>query len=351
MSDFDPYKVLDLDRKANPDQIKRAYRQKAARFHPDRNPSEEAKLRFVEVSEAFALLSDPARRALFDREGITDPNARPRGGFREQVSDLVGSLKRGAEEGPKAPGGHDVRVGVEIALEEALKGATRLVRYHRKELCESCGGSRMQPGTKPITCPACQGSGEAKSAQKIPGAKSPCQQCRGRGKLIKEFCQACKGRGRADRERAVTVTIPAGIETGMAIRHRGEGEIGSDLSDPGDLYVTITVAEHPVFSRRGPDLFRQLEVSSILAALGGEVSVETLDGTRAFTLPAGAQHGATYRLKGFGLPVRGSKERGDLHVSIALRTPTEVTPEQRALLEQFLEAERRRSQASAEGAR
>ena len=350
----DYYETLGVARDADAATIKSAFRKLAMKLHPDQNPgckvSEE---KFKELGEAYAVLSDPEKRAAYDRYGKAafqggGPGAG--GGFHgagaADFSDLFNEIFGGgfeemftrgggrARTGPAR--GADLRYDIEITLEQAFKGSDREIVVPRAQACEPCGGTGSE-GKAPLeTCPMCQGAGQVRAQQGMFRMVRTCPSCNGRGQSIKTPCKSCGGRGLVNKERTLSVKIPAGVEDGTRIRLAGEGDMGVRSGPPGDLYLFLSVKPHALFERDGPDLYCRAPAPMCKAALGGEMEIPTIDGDRAkVTIPAGAQTGRRFRIKGKGMTHLRSKERGDLHVELLVETPVNLTPKQRKLLEEF----------------
>ena len=348
----DYYEVLEVNRSARPDDIRRAYRRLARQYHPDLNPSAEAEERFKEINEAYEVLSDDGRRASYDRFGHAaagfpggfggaDPfgfggaAGSPFADIFETFFGAAGPTRRA-----NAPmRGADIQVGLTIAFEEAIFGADKDVEITRLEVCESCNGSRMRDGQKPPTCSVCHGAGQVRRAQQtILGqfmTSMPCSACGGEGVSITDPCPDCRGRGRVARTRSITISIPAGIDDNASLRLTGQGEASPNGGLAGNAYVRISVAPHPTFTRRDRNILSQVKVNVAQAALGDELEIETIDGPVAFRLPEGAQSNQQFRLKGRGAPSVGGTDRGDQLVTIQVVTPKKLTAEQRELFEQL----------------
>jgi molecular chaperone DnaJ len=356
MAKRDYYEVLGVSRGANEAEIKSAYRKLAVRYHPDKNPGDaEAEEKFKEAAEAYSVLSVAEQRARYDRFGHAGVSssagaqanwgAQGFGGIEDILGDLFGfgdvfggGRAAGGRRGA-AQRGADLRYDLEMTLEEASEGMTAQLRVPRLEACDACKGSGAAPGTQPETCSGCNGTGQVRYQQGFFSVARTCGQCRGAGRVIRTPCEQCKGAGRVEREKQIEVKIPAGVETGSRLRLAGEGEAGAQGGPAGDLYVVIHVKEHELFERQGNNLYASVPVTFAQAALGAEVSVQTLDGQESLKVPAGTQTGTVFRLKGHGMPVLGGRGRGDLFVSVTVVTPTTLTREQRKLLEQLEQIE------------
>jgi molecular chaperone DnaJ len=340
----DYYEVLGVERTATVEEIKRSYRLLARQFHPDVNPGDHsAEEKFKEVAEAYEVLSDDSKRQMYDRFGHQAPGGdgfEGFGGFSD-IFDLFfnagGSTRRA---GPQR--GSDLRYDIEVTLEEAFSGAEKPIRFPRVENCETCGGTGGAPGTQPETCVTCRGQGQVRQIQNtILGQVSTvatCSRCGGRGKIYRTPCATCAGQGRLRKNREMTITIPPGVDAGMQIPIRGEGEGGALGGPAGDLYIFFHVKEHPHFERHGRDLHTDVPLSYTQAALGDEVEVATVGGeTGSITVPEGTQTGTTFRIRGLGMPdVRNPKNvRGDLHVTARVEVPTRLTEDEKKLLRQL----------------
>jgi len=350
VSKRDFYEVLGVSRNASDGELKSTYRNLAMQYHPDRNPNDKAaEDRFKEAAQAYAVLADSEKRALYDRFGHAGVSSAAGGGgfdpstFRgfEDIfgnigdifglGDLFGGGRRG---GPHR--GSDLRYDLEITFEESANGAETTIQIPRQESCETCSGSGAAPGSSPTVCPQCRGQGQVRSQQGFFTVARTCPQCRGAGRIIAHPCHTCRGAGRVTRERKITVKIPAGISTGQQLRLHGEGEAGAGGGPPGHLYVLIHVHEHEFFRRDGQNLFCEIPVNFTTLALGGEIQVPTLDGSETVKIAEGTQTGATLRLRGKGMPdVSGGSGKGDLFATVQVRTPKKLTREQRRLIEQL----------------
>jgi len=345
MARRDYYEVLGVPRSAPPQEIKRAFRQLAREHHPDVNQDPQADERFKEINEAYQVLSDPERRALYDHTGRTDGRLRDAGGVGpfggspfEDIFDMFFGRERPASGEPGPERGSDLRVTVEVTLEEAARGAEKAIRVMREETCPQCFGTGAEAGSAPETCPSCHGTGQVRYSRRTAFGSfaqiTTCPQCGGRTKIVRHPCRECRGSGRTSADREITVKIPAGVEDGTRLRLTGEGEAGMRGGGRGDLYVDLTIAAHPVFGRHGRDLHCEVPISMVQAALGDQIDVPTLDGPAPVAVPPGLQPGSTTTLRGKGLPnLRGG--RGDLIVHFQMVIPKELTKEQEQLLLQF----------------
>lgn len=351
MSKRDYYEVLGVARTATDQEIKSAYRKLALKHHPDRNPgNREAEEHFKEAAEAYAVLADGDKRHVYDRFGHAGLGtaATGAGGFDPTVftgfEDILGGLGDifgfgdvfgGGRRRGGAARGSDLRYDLEISFQESAKGTETTIQIPRQESCETCNGSGAAAGSKPTTCPQCHGRGQLRYQQGFFTVARTCGQCRGTGKSIGTPCGTCRGAGRVEKERKLTVKIPAGIATGQRLRLGGEGEGGAGGGPAGDLYVVVHVQSHPRFTRDGNDLLCEVPISFPVAALGGEITVPTIDGEESLDVPEGTQGGTTFRLRGKGMPDVGGRGRGDLLVSVRVSTPTSLTRDQRRAIEEL----------------
>jgi molecular chaperone DnaJ len=351
----DYYEVLGLSRSATDEEIKKAFRRLAKQYHPDANKEQGAEARFIEINEAYEVLSDPQKRAAYDRYGHAGVgNGMGAAGFSDfsSINDLFETFFAGAAGTQRRTGaqrGADIRYELTITFEEAVFGCQKEIDLPRWETCTNCRGSGAQPGTSTTRCPACQGTGEVRRVQQSIFGQlvnvTMCERCRGEGRIITTPCEKCRGQGRVRNNRRVVVNIPAGVDDGINVRVTGEGEVSSRGGTPGNLYVVLTVKPHPFFKRQGNDILYELPISFTQAALGDEVEVPTVDGkTTLLKIPAGTQSGRSFRLKGLGVPVVHSTARGDQHVIVKVVTPTNLTTEQKQLLEEFARLEREQNE-------
>jgi len=348
MSKRDYYEVLGISRTASDQEIKSAYRRLAVLYHPDKNPNDaSAEEKFKEAAEAYSVLADASQRQRYDRFGHSGVSgaagqswgAPGFGGIEDILGDLFGFGDvfggRGGSQRSAAQRGADLRYDLEMTLEDAYNGMTAQLRIPRLETCESCKGSGAAAGTQPETCSNCSGAGQVRYQQGFFSVARTCQSCRGAGRVVKTPCTGCRGAGRIEREKQMEVKIPSGVETGSRLRVQGEGEDGTQGGPSGDLYVVIHLAEHERFERQGNNLYASLPITFAQAALGADVYVSTIDGEEKVKVPSGTQTGTVFRLKAKGMPVLGSRGRGDLFVSVSVVTPTSLSREQRKLLEQL----------------
>lgn len=343
MAKRDFYEVLGLGKNASDDEIKKAYRKLAMKYHPDRNPDNKAaEEKFKEVKEAYEMLSDPQKREAYDRYGHAgvDPNmggGAGAGGFADAFGDIFGDIFGGGRRGggPQVYRGADLRYNLEITLEQAANGYETTIQVPSWDECDTCHGSGAKPGTSPVTCTTCGGHGQVRVQQGFFAIQQTCPKCHGTGKIIPEPCTSCSGVGRIKRKKTLEVKVPAGIDDGMRIRSSGNGEPGVNGGPPGDLYVEIHIKQHPVFQREGDDLHCEIPVSFATAALGGDVEVPTLSGKASFTIPEGTQSGKTFRLRGKGVKGVRSGYAGDLFCHVVIETPVRLTERQKDLLREF----------------
>ncbi|MDF1872766.1 molecular chaperone DnaJ [Vannielia sp.] len=357
MSKRDFYEVLGVVRSASEDEIKKAYRKKAKELHPDRNSDNpNAEDQFKEVNEAYDALKDADRKAAYDRFGhaaFEGGGPRPgQSGFNQQgdfasafsdvFDDLFGDFmggrggRPGGGGGRRASRGSDLRYNMRISLEDAYEGAQKTINVPTAVQCETCEGTGAEGGAEPVTCPTCSGMGKVRAQQGFFTVERTCPTCSGLGQIIKNPCTNCGGTGRKEKDRSLSVNIPAGVETGTRIRLAGEGEAGLRGGPTGDLYIFIEVEPHPLFEREGADLFCHVPVSMASAALGGDIEVPTIDGGRSrVKIPAGAQSGKQMRLRGKGMPPLRGPGHGDMFIELAVETPVNLTSKQKELLKEF----------------
>jgi molecular chaperone DnaJ len=340
------YDVLGVGKGVDEKALKSAFRKKAMEFHPDRNPGcKVSEAKFKELSEAYEVLSDGEKRAVYDRfgkqglNGANGAHARPEDIFRDVFGDVFSEFFGGARQQRGGPArGADLRYDYEITLEEAFSGKQAEISVPATEKCEDCSGSGAEPGTSPEQCTACQGHGRVRVSQGFFTMERTCGRCQGTGYIIKTPCKTCSGRGAIRRERTLSINIPAGIENGQRIRLAGEGESGVRNGPKGDLYIFVSVKEHELFERDGQTLFARTPVPMCTAALGGEIEMPTIDGSRMrVSIPEGAQTGKRMRLKGKGMPTLRGDANGDMVVELFVETPRNLSAKQKELLRQFSE--------------
>jgi molecular chaperone DnaJ len=351
----DYYELLGVSRTASPDDIKKAFRKLAMQHHPDRNSgNKDAERRFKDVNHAYDILKDPDKRAAYDRYGAAAfEGGGPGGGggfhgqgfdFGSVFGDIFDEMFNGGRGGGRPGGradmrGQDLRFNLEITLEQAYAGTEATVRVPSSVSCDACHGSGAEPGSKPQQCPSCHGRGRIRAQQGFFTVERTCHTCHGAGQVIDKPCKVCAGQGRVRREKTLKVAIPAGVEDGTRIRLSGEGEAGTRGGPAGDLYVFLTVRRHPFFEREASDVHCRVPISMVQATLGAAIEVPTLDGKAArISVPAGAQNGHQFRLRGKGMPVIRSTQRGDMYIEITVETPTNLTAKQKELLKEFEKA-------------
>ncbi len=346
----DYYEILGVGREASIDEIKKAYRKLAVKYHPDKNPENpEAEEKFKEAAEAYGVLSDDEKRARYNRFGHQgmggaagfDPSQFT--DFADVLGDLFGfgDLFGGGQRrrGTRPTRGADLRVDLELQFEQAVFGTEKAITVPRIVTCATCSGSGAKPGTSPVTCNGCGGQGQIRYSQGFFAVARTCPQCGGAGKVIKDPCSTCNGAGRVREQKHLSVKIPAGVDEGSRLRVAGEGESGTNRGPSGDLYVFLTVEDHPRFSRRDYDIHSEQAITFTQAALGAEVPAETIEGTESLRVPAGTQPGQVFRLRGKGVKFVDGSGRGDHYVHVVVRVPTKLSEEQRALLEKLAAAE------------
>jgi molecular chaperone DnaJ len=351
MAKQDYYATLGVAREASNDDLKKAYRKQAMQFHPDRNPGDkQAESKFKDVNEAYDVLKDEQKRAAYDRFGHAafeqgggaGPGGFDFGGsgigdiFEQMFGDFAGARRGGAARGPRA--GADLRTSVEIDLAEAFAGTKSTLRVASRVSCEACSGTGSERGASSgaETCPTCQGAGKVRAQQGFFIIERTCPTCGGQGRVIRNPCRICGGAGTVQRERSLQVQVPPGVEDGTRIRLGGEGEAGAAGAPAGDLYVHVAIRPHPIFQRDGATIFCLVPLRMTQAALGAEVEVPAIDGSRAkVKIPPGTQTGNQFRLRGKGFSVLRSAQRGDMVVQVQVETPHNLTARQRELLEKF----------------
>jgi molecular chaperone DnaJ len=357
MAKRDYYETLGVSKGASADEIKKAYRAKAKELHPDRNADNpDAEAQFKEANEAYEVLKDANKKAAYDRyghaafeNGMGGGGGHPGGGFRGQrdfasafsdvFDDLFGDfMGRGGQGGSRtrAARGNDLRYNLRISLEEAYAGLQKTINVPSAVSCTSCKGTGAEGGSEPVTCPTCSGMGKVRAQQGFFTVERTCPTCNGMGQTIKNPCKTCHGAGRVEKERSLSVNIPAGVETGTRIRLAGEGEAGMRGGPTGDLYIFIEVSEHRLFQRDGTNLYCRVPVSMVDAALGGDIEVPTIDGGRSrVKIPEGSQSGRQMRLRGKGMPALRGGSHGDMFIELSVETPVKLTGKQKELLREF----------------
>ena len=353
----DYYEVLGIQKGASEDEIKKAYKKLARKYHPDMNPGDkEAEEKFKEVNEANEVLSDPEKKARYDQFGFAgvDPNygagaggGAYGGGFDfGDLGDIFGSFFGGGFGGPRrnpnAPQrGESIRASVSISFTEAAFGCEKSVTIERSEQCPTCKGSGCAPGTTPEICPDCHGSGTVQTRRQTPmgvfASNGPCRKCGGTGRLIHQPCSDCRGSGAVRKRRTIKVNIPAGIDHGQTISLRGQGGAGKNGGPAGDLLITVMVQPHEIFRRDGVDVFCEAPITFTQAVLGAELEIPTIDGKVKYSIPEGTQTGTVFRLKGKGVPVLNGRGRGDQYVTVVIETPRSLNKEQKEALRRFSE--------------
>ena len=356
----DYYEVLGIQKGASEDEIKKAYKKLARKYHPDMNPGDkEAEEKFKEVNEANEVLSDPEKKARYDQFGFAgvDPNygagAGGAGGFGGgfdfgDLGDIFGSFFGGGFGGgqrrnPNAPQrGESIRASVSVSFTDAAFGCEKSVTLERSEMCGTCKGNGCAPGTTPEVCPDCHGTGTVQVRRQTPmgvfASNGPCRKCGGTGRLIHQPCPDCRGGGTVRKRKTIQVTIPAGIDHGQTISLRGQGNAGKNGGPAGDLLITVMVQPHDLFRRDGVDVFCEAPITFTQAVLGAELEIPTIDGKVKYSIPEGTQTGTVFRLKGKGIPVLNGRGRGDQYVTVYIETPRNLNREQKEALKKFAEA-------------
>ncbi|WP_171097473.1 molecular chaperone DnaJ [Ruegeria sp. HKCCD7255] len=355
MSKRDYYDVLGVSKGASADEIKKGFRKKAKELHPDRNKDNpDAEAQFKEANEAYDVLRDAEKKAAYDRFGHAafengmGGSGRPGGGFgqgdfssafSDVFDDLFGDFmggQRGGGGGRRAARGSDLRYNLRVTLEEAFAGLQKTINVPTAVACSACEGTGAEGGAEPTTCPTCSGMGKVRAQQGFFTVERTCPTCSGLGQIIKNPCKSCQGAGRVEKDRALSVNIPAGVETGTRIRLAGEGEAGMRGGPPGDLYIFLEVTEHKLFERDSVNLYCRVPVSMAKAALGGSIEVPTIDGGRGrIQIPAGSQSGRQMRLRGKGMPALRGGGTGEMFIELAVETPVNLTSRQKELLREF----------------
>ncbi|WWP01320.1 MAG: molecular chaperone DnaJ [Candidatus Dasytiphilus stammeri] len=343
MAKKDYYEILGIVKSAEERDIKKAYKRLAMKYHPDRNPSDKhAESKFKEIKEAYEILSDPQKRAAYDQYGHTafehgNSFGTSESDFSDIFGDVFGDIFGGGRSRGKShtPRGRDLRYNIIISLEEAVRGVTKEIRIPTFEKCTKCQGNGTKLGTSPLRCPNCQGSGQIQLRQGFFTVQQTCPYCHGRGTLIKDPCVTCKGRGRVDKKKTLSVKIPAGVDNGDRIRLSGEGEAGERGAVSGDLYVQIEVKKHPLFNREENNLYCEVPISFIMAALGGDIEVPTLGGKIKIKVPAETQTGKLFRMRGMGIKSLRTGNQGDLLCRIVVETPVNLNERQKNLLREL----------------
>ncbi len=359
MAKTDYYELLGVNRDATAEEMKKAYRKLAVKYHPDKNPGDAAaEAKFKEISEAYDILKDPDKRAAYDRYGhaaFQGGGMGPRGGAGGGFSDPFDIFREvfgggraggggifdeffgGGGGGMAGQEGSDLRYDLEISLEEAANGVEKEIRYRRAVSCDRCDGSGAEPGSRRVKCPTCGGAGQVTSNRGFISFRQVCPTCSGAGSIIENKCKKCGGEGRVTDTSKLKVKIPAGVDSGSRLRSAGKGEAGLQGAPSGDLYIVLHVKEHDVFERHGDDLFCEIPIKFTLATLGGTLSVPTLNGKGTLKIPSGTQSGTVFRMRGQGMPNLRSGQKGDQLIKVVIEVPRKLTAEQRKSLEEFAE--------------
>lgn len=339
----DYYEILNVPRGSSDDEIKKAYRKLALQYHPDRNPGDRAaEEKFKEINEAYEVLGDPQKRQRYERFGSVDDNGVFFDfGFQKNFDDIFNDFFSdffGGQRQQRARKGDDVRYNLELEFEEAIFGVEKEIELPKVERCSVCNGSRVEPGHKAETCRACGGRGQVRQSHGFFTINKTCDHCSGEGRIITHPCKACKGRGQIRTKKTLKVKIPPGVDNGTRLKVRGEGIHGFADSHPGDLYVVLTVKEHPIFEREDDNIIVHAEVSFPTLCLGGEITVPTIDGETTLNIPQGTQPGKLFRLNGLGVPTTNGRRRGDQIVYLGVAVPTRLNEKQRTIMEDLARA-------------
>jgi|YelNatPaOPRAMG01_1025707.scaffolds.fasta_scaffold05133_7 molecular chaperone DnaJ len=351
----DYYEILGVSRQATPEEIKKAYRQAALKYHPDRNPgNKEAEEKFKEAAEAYSVLMDPEKRAIYDRyghQGLQGQGYQGFSGFDSSIfqdfEDILGNFfgfsfsdffGQETSRRPRSQRGRDLVLELQITLEEAARGTEKELKITRHELCPVCQGSKLKPGTRKIICPACQGRGQLRYQQGFFTITRTCSHCNGTGEIIASPCEECQGTGRIKEKRVLKVKIPQGVDDGMRLRITGEGEAGDAGQPRGDLYIIVRIKKHPFFERQGRDLYAEIPVSFSQAALGAKIAIPLLNGDfEVLKIPAGVQSGQIFKIKNAGLRDLEGHRPGDLYIKVLVKTPEKLDREQKNLFVRLAE--------------
>ncbi|AXU28478.1 TPA: molecular chaperone DnaJ [Clostridioides difficile] len=353
----DYYEVLGISKGAEAQEIKKAYRKLAMKYHPDRNPGDkEAEEKFKEINEAYEVLSDDTKRKTYDQFGHDGLNGQGDfggqggfggqgfGGFEDMFGDIFGDMFGGSFGGGRArrrgpQRGADIRQSVTISFEEAAFGKKMSIKVNRSEECEECNGTGAKPGTSKKTCSTCNGTGQVRTVQRTPfgniASSRPCSACNGTGEVIESPCSKCHGTGNTRKVKNIEVDIPAGIDDGQMIKLSGQGEVGEKGAPRGDLYIVVNVKAHPLFTRDGNDIYFEMPITFVQATLGDEIEVPTLDGKVKYSVPEGTQTGTVFRLKEKGIPRIRGNSRGDQYVKVVVEIPKKLNDKQKELLREF----------------
>ncbi|MFT6559496.1 MULTISPECIES: molecular chaperone DnaJ [Sneathiella] len=349
MAKPDYYETLGADKSADAAALKSAYRKMAMKYHPDKNPGDaEAEAKFKEINEAYEVLKDDQKRAAYDQYGHAafeqggmggggfGGMGGGAGGFSDIFEDLFGDFMGGRRGGGGQNRGSDLRYNMEISLEEAYHGKQTEIQIPTSVECDECDGSGAAEGSSPVSCGTCQGHGKVRAQQGFFTIERTCPSCHGQGRVIEKPCGKCRGEGAIEKEKTLSINIPAGVDDGNRIRLSGEGEAGRHGGMPGDLYIFLSVADHRIFQRDGQNLHCRVPIPMTTAALGGDIEVPTLDGARAkVSITEGSQSGRKYRLRGKGMPIMNSSESGDMYIHITVETPVKLNKRQKELLKEF----------------
>ncbi|MBI5409885.1 MAG: molecular chaperone DnaJ [Nitrospirae bacterium] len=344
----DYYQTLGVEKNATEEDLKKAYRKLALKYHPDRNPGDKAsEEKFKEINEAYAGLSDPEKRRSYDTYGTTEGTGAGFdfgagfGGFSTNFGDIFGDVfgdifgEFTGRRRTRPTKGQDLRYDLEITLQEAVFGTDKEIKIPRWDNCPECDGTGSQPGKGPVACPTCKGAGQTRIQQGFFTISKTCGKCGGHGKIITDPCTKCKGQGKVRKERSISLKIPAGVDTGIRLKVTGEGEAGHYGGPHGDLYVVLNVLPHPFFKRKGNDLLCEVPISFVQAVLGGELEVPTIDGSSTLKIPAGTPSGRVFHLKGKGAPKLGGYGKGDQYITVFIDVPKKLSQRQKELLMEF----------------
>jgi len=342
MTKKDFYEILGVDRTASDEEIKKAYRQLAHKYHPDKNPGDKnIEEHFKEINAAYEVLKDSNKRAQYDRFGFAETGAGFGQGtgvgfdFQDLFGDVFGDFFGASRRRTRGQRGSDLRYDMEVTFEEAAFGTEKKIKLPKTIKCQKCQGSGAKPGTSPTQCTTCHGRGQVSYQQGFFSISRPCSRCKGEGTLVKDPCSDCSGVGRINTMQSLSVKVPPGVETDTRLRLSGEGESGVHGGPPGDLYIIINVKPHPIFQRQNDDIICEVPISFPQAAVGTDIDVPTIEGNVKLKIPAGTQSGKEFRLKGKGIASLHTGQRGDQNVIIKVETPTKLTGRQKELLEEF----------------
>jgi molecular chaperone DnaJ len=334
----DYHDILNVSREASDEEIKKAYRQLALKYHPDRNPgNKEAEELFKEINEAYSVLGDPDKRSRYQRYGNAEGSPFVDFGFRKDFDDVFNDLFSDFFGGkrPRERKGEDLRYNLELEFEEAVFGVEKEIEIPREEKCPSCNGSRIEPGFQPVVCRYCGGRGQLRQSHGFFTINRTCEYCNGDGYVIKNPCKKCRGKGAVQTMKQLNIKVPPGVDNGTRLKMRGEGLFNVGATMPGDLYIVLTVKEHAFFERNGDDILTRMDVTFPLLCLGGEINVPTVEGFRKLVIPPGTQVGKIFRMKGLGVTKSNGYGRGDELIHLNIKIPTELNERQKALLDQL----------------